>query len=103
MIVVSILLAILIVVSLLFLAFWIPSERASLDKNLDNIDLKGYWKRYLGAFVFTSLALVGMHLWLDRSAYISLSDIPIYYATLFAVSPAAKKIYRGMKKFILRR
>jgi hypothetical protein len=99
----TIFLTILIVMTLLFLAFWIPSERAGLDKNANNIDLKRNWKKYLCAFIFTSFLLIAMHLLLDQRAYISPYDIPIYYVSLFAVSPIARRIYREMKNFILRR
>lgn len=95
--------AIFLVAVLLFVAFFIPSERAALDKDMDNLDFQGNWKPYLIAFICTTLAIAILHLLLEERAYFQLSDIYFYVAPLLAVSPGARRTYRAMRDFVLRR
>lgn len=93
----------LLVIMILFIAFWIPSERANLDGHHDNIDLKNYWKIYLASMILVSVSLAGLHFLEGMKPYISINDIPIYFSGLYLVSLGARRIYLGLKDFILRR
>lgn len=97
--------SVLCVFVILFLSFWIPSSSAALsEKGQSDLDIRKNWRWYLAAIAGTTLGLLIWHFVADRGEQIPLHDIPyMYIAPLLGVSPAARRIYRAMKNFILRK
>ena len=75
----------------------------NLDNENGSFDFENNWKIYLVAFICTTFAIALLHFLLEGRAYIPSSDIYLYVAPLFAVSPGARRIYRAMANFVLRR
>jgi Na+/H+ antiporter NhaC len=99
----AIFLAVLISACIIFFAVFVPSETNAQDRYADNLDLRGQWKTYLATFLATVMLLALLRLWLKGRVYAEFSDMFIFYTPLLAVSPGARRAYRGMRDFFLRR
>ncbi|SDM99312.1 hypothetical protein [Polaromonas sp. JS666] len=103
MTVIAVLAAVLITACIVFVAAFVPSESNTAGKDAAILGLGDNWKIYLVALAGTAVALALGRLWLEGKTYTQFSDAFIFYTPLLVVSPGARRMYRRMKGFFLRR